>query len=89
LQLRGVVGGKALKPVIYVHDLKRGSRKVHLTPQDALWMTELDIPVSQGQEAAAQRFRAPDLVWYHFSKVDEDEGGFLILITSQNCSTPP
>jgi hypothetical protein len=42
--LRGVVGGKALNPAIYVHDLKRGSSNAHLTLRDALRMAELDVP---------------------------------------------
>ena len=58
-QLKVVAGQKAMKPVVCVHDLKSGSRKVTLSPRDAIFVSELDVPIPPGLEPAAQRFRRP------------------------------
>ena len=79
--LGGSIGNRALKPVVVVHDLAAGAlgqrqRMRDTRPTDII---TLDIPVPRGKEPAAQRFRAPDLVWH---RADEGQFTFIVLLSS-------
>ena len=82
--LRERVPRVALRPFILVHDLKAGATHLTVAMKDALRVIELDVPVPEGQEPEAQRFRAPDLVWYTPPKSQRGEDGFIVLLSSQN-----
>jgi len=84
--LRERVPRVALRPFILVHDLKAGAAHVSVAMKDALRVLELEVPIPEGQEPEAQRFRAPDLVWYRASKEDQGEDGFIVLLSSQNAA---
>jgi len=68
-----------------VHDLKKGQTKAKIKMKHKkeyeLLEIELDVPKPDGQEPQAQRFRAPDLVWY---KDGMNDWGFIVLLSSQN-----
>lgn len=82
--LRERVPRVSLQPFILIHDLKRGATRVAVKMEDALRVIELEVPVPEGQEPGAQRFRAPDLVWYTPPKEEQGEDGFIVLLSSQN-----
>jgi hypothetical protein len=82
--LRERVPRVALRPFILVHELKAGATQVNVEMKDALRVIELEVPLPEGQEPEAQRFRAPDLVWYTPSKGGQGEDGFIVLLSSQN-----
>ncbi len=79
----------AMSPKIVVHDLKPGASHVRVRTQEAVESIDLEVPKPPGDEPEAQRFRAPDLVWYRWQNGKFDEWGFLVLITSQNSSGRP
>ena len=70
----------AIAPFIITHEINAavpaGSR-VNVTGQ----VTTLNVPKPAGEAPDAQRFRAPDLVWYPQPN-GEDE--FIVLVSSQN-----
>jgi hypothetical protein len=82
-QLIGKVARTALKPVVLVHDIQENqvSGKIKLNDADTI---ELNVPVPNGSEPFAQRFRAPDLVWHKLKRFDHEEWGFIVLLSSQN-----
>ncbi|MEW5976994.1 MAG: hypothetical protein AB1898_14425 [Acidobacteriota bacterium] len=82
------LGHSALQPFILVHDLGRGAANVKVHRRDLRQQVTLDVPLPPGNEPDAQRFRAPDLVWYRWPD-KEDSWGFLVLISSQNSVERP
>jgi hypothetical protein len=82
--LRELVPRVPLRPFILVHDLKAGEAGVTIEMKDALRVIELDVPVPEAKEPEAQRFRAPDLVWYTWPHREKNETGFIVLLSSQN-----
>ncbi len=84
--LREVVPNAALRPFILVHDLKAGATKVNVAIGDGVRVIELKVPVPEGQEPVAQRFRAPDLVWFNQREGNPGEEGFIVLLSSQNAA---
>jgi len=83
-QLRPRVGRTSLRPVILVHDLKRGEAGRKVLMRDAVHLIELEVPVPAGAEPEAQRFRAPDLVWYKWPCIRSKERGFIVILSSQS-----
>ena len=83
-QLRGDICGKAMKPVILVHDLEAGG-KAGLVRNPSLRI-QLEVPTPEGDPPLAQRFRAADLVW-HTPAGEGGDGQFIVLISSSNA--PP
>jgi hypothetical protein len=79
----------AMQPVVLVHDLKPGAKGMTIRISDAVNCIRLDVPTPAGQEPQAQRFRAPDLVWYRSRSWESDEWGFLVLISSENFVETP
>lgn len=86
--LQGKMPRVSLRPFILVHDLKAGESGITVEMGNARRVIELDVPVPEGLEPEAQRFRAPDLVWHRSPKGGEDESSFIVLISSQNSSGP-
>lgn len=76
-QLQRAVGRKALRPVVWIHDVPAGATGLKVSQQDAN-VIELQVPVPGGLEPNAQRFRAPDLVW------SQEGNGFIVLLSSEN-----
>ena len=84
-RLRAVRAPQPLLPLVLVHDLAAHGRAGRLKLANAVSTVELDVPHLPGEEPAAQRFRAPDLVWTRLGEA----WGFLVLITSQNAGPNP
>jgi hypothetical protein len=86
LSLKQTAGRLAMKPLLLVHDLKPHVFGVTILRNDALKVAELDVPVPSGKEPEAQRFRATDLVWSRFQRMDRSEWGIVALLSSENSS---
>jgi len=81
LELRN--GGLPFLPIVFVHDLAPGAVIEGSLPWAAADRTlPLQVPLPEGVEPDAQRFRAPDLVWYRWQETGEE--GFIVLLSSQN-----
>jgi hypothetical protein len=82
-QLRGKVARAALKPVVFIHDVPKGENcgRFKINESDTF---ELKVPLPQGKEPFAQRFRVPDVVWHKLKKNGKEEWGFIALLSSQN-----
>lgn len=72
-------------PLIVIHDIARNARVGRVKLRDAVATIELDVPVPQGKEPDAQRFRAPDLCWTRLGA----DWGFIVLLSSQNSVEKP
>ncbi len=88
-QLRSAIGGKALRPIILVHDLQPDQSDLLVRAAEARNLIELDVPVPAGAEPEVQRFRAPDLVWSNWTGDSGEDEGFIVLLNSQNGIDPP
>ena len=92
-QLREQLGGKPLKPVVFVHDLEANTSpgKVKIHEGTAIELSVPTPPDSKHQTPPmAQRFRAPDLVWHSWrGDARENIWGFIVLLNSQNSPLPP
>ena len=87
--LEAQLGGKPFRPLIFVHDLTPGETTDRIRWNSAVaWLT-LNPPIPSGDEPHAQRFRAPDLVWYDWSGQSRAEPGFIVLLSSQNAVERP
>ena len=75
-------------PLIFVHDMKPGERTGRIRMKQGVATLELDVPKPAGSEPDAQRFRAPDLVWYKWPN-QQDKWGFIVLLSSQNAVDRP
>jgi hypothetical protein len=85
------VAGRALNPVVFVHDLDPGTRRVKVRVKNATTIVQLLVPSPEAGSGAAGvpalRFRAPDLVWHEWtSDSGTREWGFIVLLNSE---TPP
>ena len=78
--------GHAWLPLIVVHDVPRNGHVGRVRLKDAIASIELSVPRPAGEEPAAQRFRAPDLVWTKLGspQTDGEDWGFIVLLSSQN-----
>jgi hypothetical protein len=88
LRPRGRSWLPAVAPTVIVHDLDAGAADVAVaTPEHPL---VLDTPRPNGaREPQAQRFRAPDLVWYRRPGAGPGaEWGFIALLSSQDAPRP-
>jgi hypothetical protein len=88
-QLETRIGGIPLRPFIFVHDLKPGATVGRVRWHAAVHTFELEVPRPPGDEPEAQRFRSPDLVWYHWPDERPDPWGFIVLLSSQNAVAEP
>jgi hypothetical protein len=84
--LRELTPRVSLRPFILVHDLKAGAMHVSVKMDGARRAIELEVPVPEGQEPQAQRFRAPGLVWFRPPGGDQADDGFIVLLDSQNAA---
>jgi hypothetical protein len=75
----------AFNPLILLHKIGKNETVQKMQNND-LTIVELQVSRPEGTEPQAQRFRAPDLVWY---KVGEEEWGFIVLLSSLNRAEPP
>jgi hypothetical protein len=82
-QLRAQVGRKAMSPLIQVHYLRPGESGVLVRGGG---LVRLDVPIPAGREPAAQRFRAPDLIWH---QQRNGRWGFIVLLSSQDSTDKP
>jgi hypothetical protein len=76
-------GRASAKPEVIVHRIEanqRLGRLLHGKP------TPLDVPMPEGEEPRAQRFRAPDLDWY---KLPNGTWGLMVLMSSQDGGDKP
>ena len=89
LSMRDIMGRRAMRPLVVVHDLNSGVRGVELKARDAKLAVELEVPKPSGEEPTAQRFRAPDLVWTRSPGGSVDDWIFLVLIVSQDSVERP
>jgi hypothetical protein len=80
--LRERIGDRAMRPVVVVHDLAAGARRVLVRESDAIAVVELRVPLPRGEEPRAQRFRAPDLVWRDWKEGGARGEGFIVLLSS-------
>lgn len=74
--------GLPLLPVVFVHDVAPDASALGRLPWGSAQKFALQVPVPEGTEPDAQRFRAPDLVWHRLP--GRDEMGFIVLLSSQN-----
>ena len=89
-QLEESVGERPLRPVLFVHDVPAGADVGRVLWNEGLARALLEVPVPEGVEPQAQRFRAPDLAWYRWPPAERqaEEWGLLVLLSSQNGDTP-
>lgn len=84
-QIQASAGTASMKPLLFVHDLGPGETTDRVRWSDGLIRTELQVPIPEGAEPAAQRFRAPALVWHR--PASAAEWSFIVLITSENATS--
>lgn len=87
-QLEQTAGTKPLLPLIFVHDLAPGAVVGRVRWETGQSWALLDPPKPEGLEPEAQRFRAPDLVWYRWPEPRSEPWGFIVLLSSQNAVRP-
>jgi hypothetical protein len=88
-QIKEAVRKIAFNPVILLDIIPKNETLQHIRNKD-LTIVELQVARPEGKEPDAQRFRAPDLVWYKFPpQIDaEPEWGFIVLLSSLNRLEP-
>lgn len=82
------IGTAPFHPLIFVHDLKPHERVGRIRMKDGIRTTQLEVPLPAGVEPDAQRFRAPDLVWYRWPG-EPEKWGYIVLLSSQNAVEKP
>lgn len=89
VQIKEAVRKIAFNPLILLNKIPKNETLQHIRNKD-LTIIELQVSRPDGTEPEAQRFRAPDLVWYKFPAVNdaESEWGFIVLLSSLNRSEP-
>lgn len=88
-QLRDTVGRPALRPVMWIHTVARGESGLQVkdshTRSHGVQTIELHVPAPDGIEPPeGQRFRAPDLVWHRWQGQNQEQLGFIVLLSSEN-----
>ncbi|NNF06687.1 MAG: hypothetical protein HKN21_08000 [Candidatus Eisenbacteria bacterium] len=87
-EVRPHMGGRALSPVVWVHDLDSGAQDVRIGRRNTIRSFALDVPLPSGREPEAQRFRSPDLVWHKLGSEAREEWGFIAILSSMNDTSP-
>jgi len=87
-QLRERVGRFPMKPVVIIHELKKGEAMGRVSHPNSSFI--LDVPEPEGEVPNAQRFRGSDILWHSWH--DREAGGklvdgFIVLLSSEN--SPP
>ena len=88
--LQESVGRMALQPFVWLHTLPDGESGVEIKMKKEVRQKysvkeiPLQVPHPAGTEPDAQRFRAPDLVWYQWHEWGKTDWGFVVLLSSQN-----
>ena len=82
------IGAAPLLPQVFIHDLKPGEVAGRIPWENAVDRFQLHVPIPEGDEPEAQRFRSPDLVWYRMPGDQPDNWGFIAILSSQNASGP-
>ena len=82
IPLRARCSGISIPAFVLVHDLAAGEVRKRVLEGDASRIVILDVPPTPGVEPAAQRFRAPDLVWHSWKEAGRDVQGFIVLLSS-------
>ncbi|HET9885896.1 MAG TPA: hypothetical protein VFR10_00175 [bacterium] len=85
--LRMHCSGISVPPFILIHDLAAGESRKRVLESDAERIVILDVPATPGAEPAAQRFRAPDLVWHSWKEGGITVQGFIVLLSSGSAAT--
>ena len=84
----GDLAGRALNPVVFVHDLDPGARRLKARVKSAWRIVELLVPSPETGSTAdvpPLHFRAPDLVWHEWtSDSGTREWGFIVLLNSES-----
>jgi hypothetical protein len=85
-EVRPLIGFRALRPIIQIHELEAGARGLRVPTGDGSGLIFLKVPLPPPEEPEAQRFRAPDLVWFAEGLRDKDSStaNFIVLLSSQN-----
>lgn len=86
-QIKEAVRKIAFNPLILLNRIPKNENLQHLRNTD-LTIVELQVARPEGTEPEAQRFRAPDLVWYNMGTVDAPNWGFIVLLSSLNRAEP-
>lgn len=84
-----VIGHKAIKPFVLIHDLKPDAGGVRVRLAEAESAFEVEVPVPAGAEPMAQRFRISDLVWCRLAAGQNERWGLITLMSSQNSVGKP
>ncbi len=84
---RGPTGRPPMRPMLFIHNVAPGERNLVYEEED-LVIIDLDVPLPGGTPPRAQRFRAPDLVWYRFGGESSGEWGFIVLLSSEYALPP-
>ncbi|HEX6178636.1 MAG TPA: hypothetical protein VF057_09780, partial [Thermoanaerobaculia bacterium] len=80
------VGPRAVRPLVVVHQLAAGASGEEVDAGRA--SIDLDVPMLEGAEPVAQRFRATDLVWHEWLDGDALQSGFIVMLSSQSSTDP-
>jgi hypothetical protein len=75
----------AMLPFVVMHPLEPGAGNVVPDLEDHPPIP-LHVPMPEGDEPEAQRFRAPDLVWHRFP---DSTWGFIVLLSSEDLVDEP
>ncbi|MCI0445185.1 hypothetical protein L0152_18495 [bacterium] len=88
-QIKEAVRKIAFNPVILLSTIPKNETLQHIRNKD-LTIVELQVARPEGKEPDAQRFRAPDLVWYKFPPQNDagPDWGFIVLLSSLNRLEP-
>ena len=87
-ELEERIGTAPLLPQVFVHDLKPGEVTGRVLWDSAVDRCQLQVPIPEGDEPEAQRFRSPDLVWCRLPGDQPDNWGFIVILSSQNAALP-
>jgi hypothetical protein len=89
-QIKEAARKLAFNPLILLRKIGKNETVLRMRNND-LTIVELQVARPEGKEPEAQRFRAPDLVWYMIPSEDPEhqQWGFIVLLSSLNRAEPP